>query len=184
MSWFNFLKEIFSGTGNDDTGEGALIRCGGKHISKEITLNANNTTASVNIFQVTGNVRVLAIHGHVKTKTTLTNLTNAYLAVYDGTLERALTKVTGVSMSGFNVDAYFAKTLDSSQAMSVSNNAIGAFLEPSTDKNAFQEFIVIQKTGTNTYIRFTYTTTDAPINATLEVHIVFTDGDTGTIVAV
>jgi len=181
MSWFNFLKEVFTGGGSDNTGEGALIRSGGKHLQKEITLNANNTTANVNVFQVTGNVRVMAIHGHIKTKTTLTNLTNAYFAIWDGSVERALTKVTGATMSGYNVDAYFAKTQDATVSMSTANNSVGNFIEPSTDKDTFQEFIAIQKTGTNTYIRFTYTTTDAPINATLEIHIEFSDSDTGTI---
>lgn len=185
MSWeYNWLKNLFTGNGNDNTPEGAIIRTGGKHLTKEITLNANATTANVNVFQITGNVKVLAIHGHVKTKTTLTNLTNAYFAIWDGTVERALTKTTGASMSGFNVNGYFAKTKDVSVALTTANNAAGNYVEPSSDKNTFQPFIAIQKTGTDTFIRFTYTTTDAPINATLEIHIEFSDSDTGTIVAV
>jgi hypothetical protein len=184
MSYYNFLKEQFTGTGSDNTPEGAIIRTGGKHVIKEITLSANNTTANVNVFQVTGNVKVLALHGHIKTKTTLTNLTNAYFAIWDGTAERPITKTTGASMSNYNVNAFFAKTQDVSVALTTANNSSGNFVEPSADKNTFQPFIAIQKTGTDTFIRFTYTTTDAPINATLEIHIEFSDIDTGTIVAV
>lgn len=186
MSWFNFLKELFSdsdATGNSNTPEGAIIRTGGKHITKTITLSANATTESINLFQITGNVKVLGIHGHITAKTTLANLTNAYLAVWDGTVERAITKTTGATLSGYNVGAFFAKTQDASVVMANSNNSVGSFIETTTDKNALQQFFVVQKTATNTYIRFTYTTTDAPINAQFEFHIEYTDSDTGTIVA-
>lgn len=185
MSFFELLKELFSdsdATGNSNTPEGALIRVGGKHLTKTVTLNANNTTQSINLFQITGNVKILGIHGHITAKTTLTNLTNAYLAIWDGSVERAITKSQGATLSGYNVGAFFAKTQDASASMANANNSVGNYVETTTDKNALQQFFAIQKTGTNTYIRFTYTTTDAPINAEFEFHIEFSDGDTGTII--
>jgi len=44
MSRINFLKHVFTGTASDNTAEGAIIRAGGKHAEKTITLSANNTT--------------------------------------------------------------------------------------------------------------------------------------------
>lgn len=182
MSWFDFFRQIFSGTGADDTGEGAAIRAGGKIATKTITLNANNTTANVNVFQITGDVKVLALYGRVKTATTLTNLTKAYFNVWDGTVQRDLTLNTGSTMSGFGVGAFFAKLRSSNVAMVVQNNSFGIFVEDTSNKLQFQQFFLIQKAATNTYVRFTYTTTDAPINAELEVCIEFADNNTGTII--
>lgn len=85
-------------------------------------------------------------------------------------------------MSGFGVGAFFAKLLRSTVVMSVQNNSFGIFVEDTSNKKQFQEFFVIQKAATATYIRFTYTTTDAPINAELEIFCEFVDEDNGTII--
>lgn len=182
MSWFDFLRAPFTGRGRDNTGEGAVIRSGGKIVSKTITLSANNTKASVNVFELSGTCRVLALYGRVKTVTTLTNLTAAYFNIWDGTAQRDLTLNTGAVMSGFGVGAFFAKLLRSTVVMSVQNNSFGIFVEDTSNKKQFQEFFVIQKAATATYIRFTYTTTDAPINAELEIFCEFVDEDNGTII--
>lgn len=182
MSYFDFFRQIFSGKGSDNTGEGATIRKGGKIVSKTITLSANNTSAAVNVFEFTGTVKVLAIYGRVKTVTTLNNLTNAYFNVWDGTVERALTFATGATMSGFGVGAFFAKLLKTTSGMTVQNNSFGIFVEETSSKQQFQEFFLIQKAATSTYVRFSYTTTDAPINAELEIFIEYVDNDYSSVI--
>ncbi len=49
---------------------------------------------------------------------------------------------------------------------------------------ASQSFAAVQKLGVDTFLRFNYTTTDAPINAQLKVDIEFADIDSGEYTAV
>lgn len=184
MSWYNWLKEIFSGTGSDDTGEGALIRSGGKYVEKDVLLSANNTSEDINVFQVTGANKVFTIHGEVTLATTLTNLTNAYFDLWDGTVSVPLTKTTGATMSGFRVGAFFIKDSDVLSALTTLNNDQARMKEAAVGAKENAPFIVVQKISTATYIRFRYTTTDAPINARLRIKISFADIDAGTIIAV
>lgn len=184
MAYFNWFKRIFSGTGSDDTPEGAMIRSGGKHVTKTITLSANATSVNVNVFLLTGAVKISSIHGELMTKTTLTNCTNVYFDLWDGTTSTAITKTTGASMSGYNVGAFLIKDADVSSAVTILNNDQARIKEAATGATVNTEFIAIQKTATNTYIRFNYTTTDAPANATLKVDVTWVDIDNGEITAI
>jgi hypothetical protein len=184
MSYINWHKRTLTGTGSDNTPEGADIRAGGKHITKTITLSANNTSANVNVFQVTGACLVKNFHGEISTKTTLTNCTSVYFDLWDGTTSVPITKTTGGTMSGYNVGAFFIKDADVSSALTILNNDQGRIKEATTGNRAATEFLTIQKTETNTYIRFNYTTTDAPIAATVKIDCAWLDIDSGTIIAV
>jgi hypothetical protein len=184
MSYINFLYRAWLGTGSYDTPEGAIIRAGGKHVSKTITLSANNTSASVNVFQLTGSCLVRNFHGEITAKTTLTNCTSVYFDLWDGVTSVPITKTTGASMSGYNVGAFFVKDADVASALTILNNDAGKIKEATTGNRASTEFIAVQKTATNTYIRFNYTTTDAPINASIKVDCTWLDIDSGTITAV
>jgi len=184
MAYINFLKRIFTGSGSDNTPEGAIIRTGGKHVSKTITLNANNTTASVNVFQLTGTTKIILIHGEILTKTTLTNCTKVHFDLWDGTTSVPITKIVGADMSGYNVGAFFIKDADVASALTILNNDQARIKEASTGNRINTEFVAVQKTATNTYLRFTYTTTDAPINATVKIDCHWVDIDNGIIIAV
>lgn len=184
MSHISWLKRIFSGNGSDNTAEGALIRAGGKHTTKTITLNANNTSASVNVFQVTGTLVVLNIHGELMTKTTLTNCTSVYFDLWDGTTSVPITKTTGASMSGYNVGAFLIKDSDVASALTILNNNQCRINEAAVGAKENAPFTTVAKTATNTYIRFNYTTTDAPANATVKVDCEWKDIDSGVLTAV
>jgi hypothetical protein len=184
MTYLNPNKIIFTDTGSDNTPEGAMIRSGGKHSTKTITLSANNTSASVNVFQLTGVVKINLLHGEVVDATTFSNCTSVYFDLWDGTTSVPITKTTGASMSGYNVGAFFIKDSDVSSALSTLNNASTGFKEPATGQRVNTEFLAIQKTATNTYIRFNYTTTSAPINAQIKVDVAWADIDSGTLTAV
>lgn len=184
MSYLNWIKNIFSGDGSDNTPEGSMIRSGGKHVTKTITLNANNTSANVNVFQLTGGVKILGLHGEILTNTVLTNCTSVYFDLWDGTTSIPITKTTGAAMSGYNVGAFFIKDADSASALTILNNDQARIKEAETGAKVSSELVAIQKTGTNTYIRFNYTTTDAPADATVKVDIIWVDIDSGTITAV
>lgn len=184
MSYINWFKRVFSGTGSDNTAEGSIIRSGGKHVSKTITLSANGTSDNVNCFQITGVVSVLAIHAEVVDATTLNNCTSVYFDLWDGTTSSAITKTTGAAISGFGVGSFLIKDSNNASAITTIQNNQARIVEAGSGQHVELGFVAIQKVSTNTYIRFNYTTTDAPINAQLEVHVTYKDIDSGTITAV
>lgn len=184
MTYVNPNKIILTDTGSDSTVEGAVIRAGGKHATKTITLSANNTSASVNVFQLTGVCEMWGIHGYVTDATTLNNCTSVYFDLWDGTTSVPITKTTTASLSGFGVGSFIIKDSDVSSALTTLNNNQCRIDEKSTGAKVDADLIVIQKISTNTYIRFNYTTTDAPINAQIKIDINWADIDSGTIVAV
>lgn len=184
MTYIKELKKIFTGGGNDNTSEGALIRSGGKHISKTITLSANATSANVNVFQITGTVNVKGLHGEVVAVTTLNNCTSVYFDLWDGTTSTAITKTTGANMNGFGVGSFFIKDASNSTELSTINNDQARIKEAATGARVYTEFLATQKISTTTYIRFNYTTTDAPINAQIKIDLVFADIDSGDVTAV
>lgn len=184
MSYINFIKKVFTGTGSDNTPEGALIRTGGKQTTKLITLSANNTSDSVNVFELTGSVEVLSLHGEVTDATTLNNCTAVYFDLWDGTVSVPLSKVTGAALSGCAVGSFFIRDSDSSTELSVLNNNQARVKEAATGTRLRSNFIITQKASTTTYIRFRYTTTDTPINAQITIGITYADIDGGEITAV
>lgn len=184
MSYINWFKRVFTGNASDNTAEGAIIRSGGQHISKTITLSASATSASVNCFQVTGYNEVFNLHGEITAVTTLTNCNAVYFDLWDGTVSVPITKTTGAVLSGYGVGSGFVKDSDVASALTTMNNNQCRMQEAAVGAKESAKFLVLQKLSTNTYIRFNYTTTDAPINATLSIQIVFADIDSGTITAV
>lgn len=184
MAYINWFKRIFTGTGSDDTAEGAIIRSGGKHVSKTITLSANNTSANVNVFQLTGVCSIMALHAEIKAATTLTNCTSVYFDLWDGTTSSPITKTTGADISGFGVGSFLIKDANNASSITTIQNDQARIVEAASGNHVELGFVAIQKISTNTYIRFNYTTTDAPINAQIDVHVNYKDIDSGTIVAV
>ena len=178
------MQNEFTGTGSDNTPEGGIIRVGGKHVAKTITLSATGSDKHVNVFQLTGTTKIVSIHGEVKDATILTNLTNAYFDLWDGTTSVPITKITGASMSGFGVGSFFVKDADVASALTTLKNDKCRINEAATGAKVNTEFLAVQKISTNTYLRFNYTTTDAPINAQLKIDVSWMDIDNGIIVAV
>jgi len=146
-----------------------IRRAGGLLASKVITLSANNTTASVNIFQLTGSVKIKKLFAFITTKTTLANLTVGSFDLYDSTAVVQLTKADGV-LSGCAIGTLVAKIDDNAVTWGINNNVTGCVMENAAYQDLFSMCTVTQKTAANTYVRFTYTTTDAPIAATMTVY--------------
>lgn len=174
------LRRIYAQNGSSNTSEGGIIRAGGKHATNTITLNANNTSAAVNIFVVTGPVDIRSLHGEVTVATTLTNLTDAYFDLWDGTVSVPLTKATGATLSGAGVGSFFLKTDVATAELTVLLNNQARISEVTGNRTS-QHFIAVAKTSAPTYIRFRYTTTDAPINAQLKIDCTWVDIDSGEV---
>ena len=64
----------------------------GEPVSNEITLNVNNGTQSVNIFQLTRSVVLVSLYGIVTDATTLANLTAGHFNLFSGALDVDITK--------------------------------------------------------------------------------------------
>ena len=159
----------------------------GESVVKEITLAGNAGAESVNIFQLTGSVDILSIYAFISDATTLANLTGGHLELWDSTAAVDITKNDGV-LSGMGVGTLLVKNAAASTTIGIANNAVGALTEGASLSKAFAPFFITQKTGANTYVRWTYTTSDAPIVAKLEWHCRYRPEDhgvvTGTLTAV
>jgi len=177
------LLSSFVGTARSNTPEGAVVRAGGKTVTKTITLSANNTSASVNLFSFTGTLSGVGLQAEITAKTTLTNLTAGYWDLWDGTNSVVLTKVIGGVLSGMAIGTYFAKTLIATSAFTVHDNSQVRMTESAGSKVP-QAFTITAKTGVTNYLRFNYATTDAPINAQVRFDFEYIDRDSGTITAV
>lgn len=138
-------------------------RGSGFKADKPITLNVNNGTQSLNCFQVIGTVEIKKLYAFITDATSLANCTAAFFETDDGAAQVALTLNDGV-LSGMGVGTFIAKTATAASTMSIANNAAGAIVDA-----GFSSFAITQKTTQNTYIRFTYTSTDAPVNAQMMV---------------
>jgi hypothetical protein len=88
------------------------------------------------------------------------------------------------------VGTLIAKNAAATVTMAIANNAAGALTEGASLSKAFAPFFITQKTGANTYVRMTYTTTDSPIAGSMLIHARFRPeehtlaGAQGTLVAV
>jgi len=162
-----------------------LDRAGGHVISNDITINADNASANVECFQITGSIEIYRIYGTIKTKTTLANCTAVYFDLFPtGWAAVAISKNNGV-LSGLAVWAFFTKEAVATTTITIIDNALAVVTEPVTDKKQFTPFIVTQKTGVDTFIRFNYTTTDTPADAVFGIYVEYRkppEGE-GTIVA-
>jgi len=178
------MRGIFTQDGSADTPEGGVHRVGGRHISKTITLSANNTTAAEPVFGITGTVQILGIHAEVIDTTTFTNCTAVSFSLYDQTISVPITSAAGSTLSGMAVGTFLIRQDDATNAIAVANNATGVVTESASIAKSYKPFLVTAKTGADTGIVFNYTTTDAPINAQIKVDVVYAIIDNGAITAI
>ena len=174
------LKD-YSGEDNNSV-LGAVRRAGFILVEKEITLSANNTSAKVNCFTIDNSVCIDHLYGEITDATTLANCTAIHFDVYDGTNTIALTS-NGSALSGLAVGSFFSKTAANTEDITVHDNSQVRVTEVA-DKKPHQPCIITQKASTNTYIRFGYTTTDAPINAKLKIYCWYHKIDSGAVTEV
>ena len=134
---------------------------------KVATIDANNTTASVVVFTVTGSVLIHGIWGVVTGATDLTNHTKGHLRTNDQTATIDLTEATtGIALSGLAVGTLISKTALVAVALTLDDNAAAKITEPaSAGQGLLSSFIVVKKTVAVTTVDYRYTTTDAPADA-------------------
>jgi len=127
---------------------------------------------TVNVFEFTGTVRVLDQWAEIISVTTLTNLTNMYADVYDGTRAIDLT-ADGAVLSNCPVGTFFTRDKVATQTYSVSCADEVRMNENLADRKVGLPFTITAENGATNYIRFHYTTTDNPVAFTLKIHFVY-----------
>jgi hypothetical protein len=160
-----------------------MRRSGGLLLSKVITLSALGVPQSLNCFQLTGTVVLKKLFGFVTTATSFATCTAAQFDLYDSAAAVPLTKNDGV-LSAMPVGTFFAKAGLATATMAVGNNTNGVVNEAAAAGDFWSECAITQKTGANTFVRFTYTTAVNPIIATLTIFASYVPLGSGLLVAV
>jgi hypothetical protein len=131
-------------------------------ICKDIPISLAAGAHAVNFFQLFGTVRIIDQAAEIVGITTLTNCSNVYASLYDGTNTEILT-LDGIDLGGAPVGTVFTKDKDVTQPYSLSKSDQCRVNEVVNDRWIGKPFTVTQKNGANTFIRFHLTTTDDPI---------------------
>lgn len=154
---------IASGSFSRDANYVPITRSG-VTVAKDITFSANNTTASVPIFTLTGSVSVYSLWGVVTTALGSAH-TAAYWRLNDQSAQTAISLATGTTLSSFAVGSIISRRSVASVALDGDNSATGVFSDivAATAPDVFMPFMITQKTGSVlTQIEYTYTTTNTP----------------------
>ena len=139
--------------------------------SETVTLTANNTTAAVPIFHITGSVQVLGLYGVVTTDLGA-NHTVAYWRLNDQTAQVSITVSTGTTLSAIKAGSVIVKNGLAATALTKLDNVAGVISEPTTLETAYYSpFVAVKKTGATTDIEYVYSTTDAPTTGAIQFFV-------------
>lgn len=147
-------------------------------IIKELTISAAAGSHAINVFKLTGSVRIIEQVAEITEITTLTNCTGMYADLWDGTVSKSLT-ADGAVISGVPVGTMFTKDKDIAEIYSVSDASECQVSEVTTEEEFGRPFNITQKSGVDTFIRFHLTTTDDPISFKMLLKFVYTPLDGG-----
>lgn len=149
------------------------IQVGGVVSRNSKTLSANNTTANVPVFGITGTLSVTGIYGVVTTDLGANN-TAAYWRLNDQTAQVNITLNTGTTISAVKAGSVIVKKGLAAAALVLLDNAAGRVSEPTTlETTYFSPFVVTKKTAAATNIEFVYTTTDTPTSGVIQFFLIW-----------
>lgn len=145
---------------------------------KEVVLNANNTTAIINVFKLNKNIEIRELYCQIS-EGTIVNLTNLRFDLWDGTLSVPITATGLANLSGAEVGTFVVKDSGAAEIITVLLNNQARAFESISAKDTYQSFFVNQKFNVDTFIRLHYTTTETPINSKMRVIIQYNKTDSG-----
>lgn len=157
-----------------------LQRSAGRLLCVEGAVITGTGTVNIPVLKLTGSVEILNQWAEIKTIDTLTNLTNMYADLWDGSTSVVLTKTTGASLSGAPVGTIFSKREPATDAYDVAFADQPRLIEKAT-KDIINPFIVTANNSAETFIRFNFTTTDAPVLFTADIYFEWRPLDGGHI---
>jgi len=130
------------------------------------TMNGNNTTTTVPIFRIIGNVRCLLLYGQVTTVLGA-NHTGVYIRFNDQTNQSDIT----LSTVGRTLSAAPTGSLIIKQDVATALLAFGSSATEIVNDNLVTrtpQFSLISKPSVNNDIEYIYTTTDAPTSGVIQ----------------
>lgn len=136
-------------------------------LEKEVTLNANNDSQSFSLFKVTGSITIESIRGVVTDATVLNNCTAVKLYLDDGANPKNISD-DGAILSGAGVGSIILKDQIALNNLTIVLSTECRVTERGNVDDMHQPFEVTQKNGVDTYLKFSYETTDTPINAKIK----------------
>jgi hypothetical protein len=146
----------------------------GKRLAVDVPISGNNETVTVILFKFTGSLAVLNQWGQITEITDISNCTNVYADVYDGTTAVNLTN-PGVDISGYALGSMiFKDEIAASTFSTVQANQVRVY-ENRDDDVIGRPFNLIGKDGVDNYIRIHLTTTgilDFKVNINIRVALV------------
>lgn len=134
-------------------------------------IDANNTTASITLWTITGSIMVSALYGIVET-TLGSNHTAAHFRLNDGTVTPAITLASGTTLSSF--------TDQSTLIANASGNSIFADNAATNPPNrnigtlrhvTLSAYGLGAKNGGTTTIEYRYTTTNTPTSGQIGFYV-------------
>lgn len=135
------------------------------------TTSANNTTASISLFTITGSVRVESLSGVVTTVLS-SNHTAAHWRLNDGTNTPAVTLATGTTLSSANVGSVIQKKGLAGAALVLAQGDEARVPEHATSGLAPDvPFVLVAKNGATTTLEYRYSTTNAPATGAIQFFI-------------
>ena len=136
---------------------GEVLNRFGRKLKVSANITGNNNSYQANVFKITGSVRIIDQYAMIVSIVDLTNMTNIYADLWDGTVSVLLT-ADGMTLSGAPVGSFFTKDKDSSETYSLNLADQCRMSEVSAEGEIGKPFTVTQKNGVDTFIRFCYTT--------------------------
>jgi hypothetical protein len=129
----------------------------GIRLETEAHINVGAGSHNINVLQLTGAARVVEQYAIITEVTALADMTDVYADLWDGTLSSPLTKSPGATFSGLPVGSMFTKDKVLTEEYSILDASTGIINEIS-DKDVGFPFLINQKAGADTFIRFNFTT--------------------------
>ena len=139
-------------------------------------------TITANVLTWTGTVMIIQQWAELTEVTTLTNATDVYADIWDGTVATELTAGNpgGAVLSGAPVGSFFTKDMDLTEPYTVHLADQARVSEPD-QKEVGRPFFITAKTGVTNYVRFHLTTTDDPVNFVMKVQFTYRNMNGGTL---
>lgn len=132
------------------------------------TTNLSNTTGSLTLFTIAGNIELVKLYGIVTTVLSA-NHTAAHFRLNDGTNVPVLTLATGTTMSAAAVGSIIAATALAATAVTLANGSQARVTQAAAaNQIPFQGQILTAKNGATTTLEYRYTTTDIPSSGAIQ----------------
>ncbi len=143
-----------------------------RHVAASITLSASGTTASVDVFTLTGSVLIHAMWAEVATLIGV-NHTAGFLRLDDASAQVNIT-ASGVTISAFQAGSIVVKEGLAATALTGLRSDQIRLSEPAAAGDpALQAFIVTADAAATSNIEYRYTTSDTPTSGVLRWHAIW-----------